>query len=250
MPTTLYILIPLIILFAFIAALVKIRTWHIRKNAGAYGEKSVVKTLSKCALPDDKLLNNVTLVNPQNEMSAQIDHIFISTRGIFVIETKNYSGYIYGNDTLKEWTQSLNYGKTVNKFYSPVKQNATHIYLLKKLLNTAYPVFNAVIFVQGNTERIKSEHVYSLKTFREFLKHCPADKIGSSEEEAIYQKIKAIESTEIPISEHISNIRAMKEKIDRNICPRCNGALTLRNGKHGNFYGCSNYPDCKFTKKI
>ena len=92
MPTTLYILIPLIILFAFIAALVKIRTWHIRKNAGAYGEKSVVKTLSKCALPDDKLLNNVTLVNPQNEMSAQIDHIFISTRGIFVIETKKLFG--------------------------------------------------------------------------------------------------------------------------------------------------------------
>ena len=31
------------------------------------------------------------------------------------------------------------------------------------------------------------------------------------------------------------------------ICPRCNGELKLRNGRNGKFYGCSNYPKCKFT---
>lgn len=33
-------------------------------------------------------------------------------------------------------------------------------------------------------------------------------------------------------------------------CPRCGGELVLRNGKYGPFYGCSNYPECRYTKKI
>ena len=43
----------------------------------------------------------------------------------------------------------------------------------------------------------------------------------------------------------------MKANIDNNICPNCNIPLVLKTSKEGNkFYGCSNYPKCKFTKKI
>ena len=34
------------------------------------------------------------------------------------------------------------------------------------------------------------------------------------------------------------------------VCPRCGGDLVLRSGKYGAFYGCSNYPDCTYTKKV
>ena len=37
---------------------------------------------------------------------------------------------------------------------------------------------------------------------------------------------------------------------DSFICEKCGAKLILRNGKYGEFYGCSNYPNCKFTKKI
>ena len=34
-------------------------------------------------------------------------------------------------------------------------------------------------------------------------------------------------------------------------CPSCeNGYLVSRESKHGNFYGCSNYPKCTYTKNI
>ena len=46
----------------------------------------------------------------------QIDHVIVSSKGIFSVETKNYSGRIYGEDNQKEWTQVLNYGKVKNKF--------------------------------------------------------------------------------------------------------------------------------------
>ena len=49
---------------------------------------------------------------------------------------------------------------------------------------------------------------------------------------------------------HVKNIRKMIKNIDRNICPRCNASLVLRTSKNGKFYGCSNYPKCKFTKKF
>lgn len=34
------------------------------------------------------------------------------------------------------------------------------------------------------------------------------------------------------------------------ICPKCGGELKKRNGKFGEFWGCSNYPSCRFTKNI
>lgn len=34
------------------------------------------------------------------------------------------------------------------------------------------------------------------------------------------------------------------------VCPRCGGKMILRNSHRGSFYGCSNYPKCRFIKNI
>lgn len=34
------------------------------------------------------------------------------------------------------------------------------------------------------------------------------------------------------------------------LCPRCGGELRKRNGKFGEFFGCSNYPACRYTRNI
>ena len=94
------------------------------------------------------VINNYMIVD--DGKSSQIDHILINKNGIFVIETKNYSGRIYGEDNQHEWTQVLNYGKVKNHFYNPVKQNATHIYRLAKLLPTDAPFFSVVVFTKDN----------------------------------------------------------------------------------------------------
>ena len=49
---------------------------------------------------DDVVLNTV-------RGTTQIDHIVISKYGVFVIETKNYRGIIYGNDDSKKWNQNI-----------------------------------------------------------------------------------------------------------------------------------------------
>lgn len=50
---------------------------------------------------------------------------------------------------------------------------------------------------------------------------------------------------------HVSSVKTQvamrKEMISNRICPRCGGALLIRQGKYGSFYGCSNYPKCRYT---
>ena len=52
-------------------------------------------------------------------------------------------------------------------------------------------------------------------------------------------------------NQHIRNIKVKKAEMDfkiaSGICPKCGGNLVMRNGKYGRFYGCSNYPRCRFT---
>lgn len=49
-----------------------------------------------------------------------------------------------------------------------------------------------------------------------------------------------------------NKMRRKKRQQDASIekCPRCGGALLKREGKFGDFLGCTNYPKCKYTKNI
>lgn len=64
------------------------------------------------------------VIVPTQNGSTQIDHLLISRFGIFVIETKNINGWIFGNEQSRQWTQSL-YGKKY-KFQNPLHQNYRH----------------------------------------------------------------------------------------------------------------------------
>ena len=226
----------------------------LRKNvnfsnfSGEQGERAVSRRLGETLEGEKYVFNDYRF--KVGEQTVQIDHIVVNQNGIFVIETKNYSGTIYGDDEQREWTQILGYGNVVNKFYSPVKQNASHIYHLRSFLPKDIGIKSVVIFVQGNIEHIKSGSVIALNKIRYCLKSDWGNPLNSLQIERVVKLLKAHEDDTITIEEHVENIHKMQEKIDNNICPRCGGKLALRNGKYGDFYGCENYPKCKFIKKV
>lgn len=78
------------------------------------------------------LLNDCTLPDEQNQ-TTQIDHILLSPFGIFVIETKNYKGWIFGSQHQKTWTQKI-YKKSF-KFQNPLHQNYKHQKVLEAVLS-------------------------------------------------------------------------------------------------------------------
>lgn len=73
-------------------------------NIGKAGEKRVARKLDW--LPKEYIILNDIML-PTQYGTTQIDHIVVSPYGIFVIETKNYKGWIFGHENSEEWKQSL-----------------------------------------------------------------------------------------------------------------------------------------------
>lgn len=118
-----FIIIFLVILFIIIRKLFK------TKSQGDIGEQEVRKILKK--LPRKKYFTINDIMIKSHSGTSQIDHMVFSRYGIFVIETKNHIGLIYGDEDYKVWVKNIN-GRMM-KFESPVYQNMGHIKRLKQL---------------------------------------------------------------------------------------------------------------------
>lgn len=210
-----------------------------------------------------KVLRNIYIPKDNGETS-EIDLVYITKKGIFVIESKNYSGYVFGSEDNQYWTITLNagHGKTVkNKLYNPIKQNKTHIKWLKEFLNEDIQTISAIVFSdrcklkKTEIERRNDLFVINRKdlTFaigKRFLllKDC----LTEEKIDDIYSKLEKLTNVNQETKQkHIEDINANLTKK----CPKCGGELVLRTASKGpnagsKFYGCSNYPKCKYTKNI
>ncbi|HSH87150.1 MAG TPA: nuclease-related domain-containing protein [Methylophilus sp.] len=92
-------------------------------------------------------VHNVTLETEDG--TTQIDHIFVSKFGVFVVETKNYKGWIFGNERQSTWTQKL-YKKTY-KFQNPLRQNYKHLKALESILEVPSGILKPVIVFMGDS---------------------------------------------------------------------------------------------------
>lgn len=194
------------------------------------------------------ILINDYMIKDENEKTHQIDHILVNRRGVFVIETKNYGGKIYGSEKRQEWVQSYRYGKVKNKFYSPVKQNLTHVYHVAKALPKETPIYSLVVFLRADIKDVKATGVVNIDNLEKTIERQPE----IMDDEAI-RKIESLLSgrweTSTTTKAHVSSIKKTLREIEDGVCPRCGGKLVIRNGKNGKFYGCEHYPKCKFMKK-
>ncbi len=126
----------------------KIPFWHIGHDAGRYGEFLIYDYLKDMELEGARFLFNL-YIPTYNNKTTEIDVVMITTQGIFVFESKNYSGWIFGTETQRKWTQSLHigYGDTQKEhFFNPIMQNEYHIKYLKNLLNTDTNFYSIVVF--------------------------------------------------------------------------------------------------------
>ena len=109
--------------------------WEVLFDKGTAGEYYLYDTLKAFETENQKFLFNL-YVSADNGKSTEIDVVLISTCGIVVFESKNYSGWIFGNEKSKYWTQTLPVGNRSKKtkFYNPILQNQGHINALKNFL--------------------------------------------------------------------------------------------------------------------
>lgn len=192
----------LVLILALIVILIAKRKRKIEMNKG---EMEVNDVLEK--ITGYRLLSNV-MIKRENGTS-QIDHILIGRKGVFVIETKDYSGKIYGEQYSKYWTQKLNGRK--NTFYNPIRQNYGHVKALEEILNRRDIFISLIVFTnKSKIKKVKSEiPVIQVKMLKKFIRKYKTD-IGLSKDEIseIYDAInrKNIISNRA-IRKHVKRLR-------------------------------------------
>ncbi|MBP5167220.1 MAG: NERD domain-containing protein [Oscillospiraceae bacterium] len=216
-----------------------------------------------------KTLTNIYIPKESGDTS-EIDVLYVTQKGLLVLENKNYAGYIFGSEQNKSWTVTLYAGKSwhggkrteKHQFYNPIWQNRTHIKNLQSLLNLDIRAFSLITFSdRGDLKDItvNSSNVYVCnhselsRVLREIWNE-NEDVLNEDQIEAIYKKLLPLTNADKAAKKkHVSDIQDRFSSTD--ICPVCGGKLVLRTAKKGpntgnQFYGCSNYPKCKYTKNI
>ena len=121
--------------------------WHPgEERLGSYGEfLTYKKIVATCGQGDSyfKILCNVYL--PTRKGSTEIDLILIHETGIYVFESKNYSGWIFGSEKQKNWVQTIN-RNTKTHFYNPIRQNSGHISALKSIIGSNLNYISFIVF--------------------------------------------------------------------------------------------------------
>jgi len=225
------------------------------QGLGEVGERLTYRLLKNYFLSKN-IIRNVYLPKKNGELT-EIDMVVVARRAILVIESKNYGGWIFGNEADKNWTQTFPNGKKV-KFFSPIIQNKVHIDALNLLLteHPALPVYSVIIF--GNRCVLKDVTVSTANIFvlqhkdvNRFIKET-IDKlpkiINSEQQSNIIKKLTASSRPDESIVE--THLQQLENKA--NICPRCKSTLVERTAKQSGkkFWGCEKFPKCKYSKDM
>ena len=213
-------------------------------------------------LPGALVLHDV-LIDGADGYTSQIDLVLVGNKGIYVIEIKMFgNAKIYGDANNAKW----NYYKSGKKheIYSPLKQNQKHVNYLKTFLKEFgdVPCFSIVTMIcddfkiSGKT-REDTLICNSFPAMEKAIYKIAADKqetFDDARKREIFEFIQHNQhiGKDARIS-HKQKVIAYKENLEamekQNLCPYCKTELVLRNGKNGAFYGCKNFPACRYTHK-
>lgn len=241
----------IISILLIVSLLVLAIIWH--RSKGKRGEKHVAAFLSFLPKKEYRVINDLLLQTGGH--STQIDHVVISVYGIFVIETKYYKGWIYGGENSEYWTQNI-YGHK-NQLRNPLWQNQGHIKAITRLLSDPgmIPIYNIVAFSGQATLKLdRSLLVMYWRQVVPYIKRHREPQMSEAYADEIYNLLLEANVTDKEARKrHVKSVKQNQQR--RNIsvangkCPRCGGNLVLRDGRYGRFYGCSNYPRCKYILK-
>lgn len=242
----------------------------VRRDKGLLGEYYIYKRLS--GLPGYKRFVFNCYLPKSNEEKTEIDVILIHETGLYVLESKNYGGWIFGTETNQYWTQTLPAGRGRSQkihFPNPIIQNKVHLKWLKAFLQEdslnilSYIVFSerctlkSISLTSGEHRVIKRNDLENdIAGVIQDTNSC----LSTEKIDELYDMLQPL--TNVDREEKEAHIHKIQEKYyaprdieHENKCPVCGGKLILRTATKGSragkqFWGCSNYPKCKYVQNI
>ncbi len=251
--------------------------WCTHTDTGKYGEYLTYKNLKNYEKSGGRFLFNI-YIPKENGETTEIDVLLLTNRGIFVFESKNYSGWIFGSENQYQWTQTLPKGRGRShkeRFYNPIKQNETHIKNLTNIIGNTFPIWSIIVFSERCTLKnvpLSNNNVYIIKRNKslsvlEKIHNNNADTmLTNAEIKDIYDKLYPYSQTTSELKEqHIENINKnfksknaekedatekteaqneiKQEKNETEIlkCPKCGSDLVLKTASRGENKGKTFY---------
>ena len=194
--------------------------------------------------------HNVTLQTLDG--TTQIDHVFVSEFGVFVVETKMMKGWIFGSERQARWTQKI-YKQTFS-FQNPLRQNYKHVKALEAILDLPAEVFHSVIVFVGGSE-FKTPMPDNVTMGSGVVSFIESTRKPLLTAEQVSEAVRRIESgRSVPsLDTHRKHVARLNSRSDVNsvqLCPRCGDEMELRTAKKGanagkQFWGCTRFPQCR-----
>lgn len=199
-------------------------------------------------------LGSVTI--PALNGTTQIDHVIVSRYGIFVIETKNMDGWIFGDAKSPLWTQGV-FGKKY-RFQNPLHQNYRHTKALQEFLGVDETKLIPFVMFWGECEfkTVMPRNVLA-GGYISFIK---SHTVVVFSDDEVQEMVEAVRTGRMPkgilksVQTHHQHLESLRDRhSSATVCPKCGKALVQRTAKTGKnagsqFYGCSGFPACRYVK--
>ena len=224
---------------------------------GVIGE-ALVNLSAKFLLNKEEyhLVKNVTL--PTDDGTTQIDHIIVSKYGIFVVETKNMKGWIFGKPNQRMWTQKIY--KSSHKFQNPLHQNYKHTKTLQScLIIDEDKLFSVIVFVGNSTFKTEMpDNVTYGGGYARFIKSKKDVVLTDDEVKIILSQIQQgrLKPSFKTSREHVKHVKQIvRDKGSITSCSKCGSDMVERETSKGpnkgkKFLGCSGFPKCRTMQPI
>ncbi len=218
---------------------------------GVFGEFLVNRLLGTLPKSDYVAIKDVTL--PTEDGTTQIDHIVVSKFGIFVVETKNMKGWIFGSAHQKRWTQKIY--RHSSTFQNPLHQNYKHTKTLESLLDCDPALLHSlIIFVGGSS--FKTQMPANVTYGRGGLRYIRSFRDVVMTEDDVQRTVETLNALKLNPGivtswEHRKHVQSIVSNMAKECCcPRCGSDMVIRETKRGanvghKFWGCSSYPKCR-----
>lgn len=244
-----------------------VNSYNTPERKGARGELKVHNALTS-VLDQSEYRVLSDLILPISSGTTQLDHLVLSRYGVFVIETKNMSGWIFGDADRKNWTQVQKGGRK-RSFQNPLRQKYAHVKAVQGILGIDQKLLHSFVVFTGSAEpktEMPENVAWGLHALGQLIGVRKQNVISEEQVNDYVHRLQnqSLENTRAVREEHVRNLEKRFEAkaldpapepdnvADSISCPKCGGQMVKRtNRKTGdNFWGCARFPKCWGQQEI
>jgi restriction system protein len=238
-------LLPWLVL-GFVVVVLLLRSARFR---GRRGERRVRATIRRRLDGSTyRSLHDLTLSTPDG--TTQIDHVIVSQFGVFVIETKYLTGWIFGDERSRRWTQVI--FRKRYRFQNPLHQNYKHLKAVQTLLDLEPRCLHSVVVFVGNG-KFKTAMPPNVLKRRRLIPYIKSKTGILLSDAQVKDSIRTLDEHGTKPATRRTHVRNLRNNARTPTCPRCGSAMVLRTARNGpnsggQFWGCGGFPRCRATK--